>query len=145
VVDAGSRLDERTQAALELADNVVLVVTPDFAALQSVHAVLEHLQGATLSGGEPTVVVNEIFAREMLTRADIDGALGKRVAARIPHDPLLFQKAANEGSPIYTSAHGSPQARRFDELAAVLQGEDAPATEADPRRRRLGLFGRSRP
>jgi pilus assembly protein CpaE len=144
VVDAGSDLDDRTFAAMELADNVVLVVTPEFPGLQSVHLVLQYLREIGSAIGEPTVVLNEIFAHQMLTLGDIEGALGRRVAARIPHDPLLFQRAANEGSPIYLSANASPQARRFEELAAVLLGEDAPGGAPEPRRRRLGArFGRS--
>lgn len=140
VVDAGSLLDDRTIAALELADNVVLVVTPDFPALKSVHAVLEYLHDNGSDMSDPMIVVNEIFARQMLTPGDIEGALGKRVAARIPHDPMLFQRAVNEGSPVYASARSSPPGQRFDELAAVLVGDDAPGS-GDERRRR-GLFGR---
>jgi pilus assembly protein CpaE len=140
VVDAGSLLDDRTIAALELADNVVLVVTPDFPALKSVHAVLEYLHENGSEVSEPMVVVNEIFARQMLTPGDIEGALGKRVAARIPHDPMLFQRAVNEGSPVYTSARSSPPGQRFDELAAVLVGDDAPGSGGE--RKRRGLFGR---
>lgn len=144
VVDAGSDLDHRTIAAMELADNVVLVVTPEFPSLQSVHLVLEYLREIASSIGDTTVVLNEIFARHMLTPADIEGALGRPVAARIPHDPLLFQRAANEGSPVYQLAPGSPQARRFDDLAVVVLGEDVPGGAAEPRRRGLkALFGRS--
>jgi pilus assembly protein CpaE len=141
VVDAGSDLDDRTIAAMELADNVVLVVTPEFPGLQSVHLVLEYLREIGSSIGDTTVVLNEIFEKQMLTPADIAGALGRPVAARIPHDPQLFQRAANEGSPVYRSAHGSPQAKRFEVLAGVVLGEDVPGGVAEPRRRRL--FGRS--
>jgi pilus assembly protein CpaE len=144
VVDAGSNLDDRTIAAMELADNVVLVVTPEFPGLQSVHLVLEYLREIGSSIGDTTVVLNEIFEKQMLTPADIEGALGRPVAARIPHDPQLFQRAANEGSPIYLSAHGSPQAKRFEVLAGVVLGEDVAGGATEPRRRRLGtLFGRS--
>ena len=105
---------------------------------------LEYLHEIGSSIVEPTIVLNEIFARQMLTQADIEGALGRRVAARIPHDPQLFQRAANEGAPVYQTASTSPQGQRFDELAAILVGEDAPTDEAAPRRRGLrGILGRS--
>jgi pilus assembly protein CpaE len=144
VVDAGSHLDDRVLPILELADDIVVVVTPDFAALKSVHGFLEYVHeiGAQLS--EPTIVLNEMYARQMLTPADIEGALGRKVTVRIPHDPVLYQRAVNEGSPVFKLAGSSAPARRIDELAAVLLGEDAPQSSPDRRSRRLGgIFGRS--
>lgn len=144
VVDAGSHLDDRAIAILELADNVVVVVTPEFPALKTVHQMLEYVHETGAAIAEPTIVVNEMFSREMLTQADIEGALSRRVTVRIPHDPRIFLRAANEGSPVMDSAASSPQAQRFVELAAVLLGEDAPSMAADRRPRRLGgLFSRS--
>jgi pilus assembly protein CpaE len=144
VVDAGSHLDERVIPILELADNVVLVVTPDFAALKSLHTFLEYLNQIGSQLTDPMIVVNEMFARQMLTPADIEGALQKRVTVRIPYDQLLFLRAVNEGNPVFNSASSSPPARRFDELAAVLLGEDAPQSTPDRRSRRLGgLFRRN--
>jgi pilus assembly protein CpaE len=142
VVDAGSHLDDRALVTLELADDVVIVVTPEFPALKSVHAMLEYLQETGSPTVEPTIVVNDIFARQVLTPADIEGALAKKVTVHIPYDSLLFLRAVNEGTPIVNLAPTSPPARRFNELAAILLGMDAPnlTRERRPRRR---LFGRS--
>jgi pilus assembly protein CpaE len=144
VVDAGSHLDDRAIATLELADNVILVVTPEFPALKVVHAMLEHLHETGSGMAEPTIVVNEVFSRQMLTPQDIEGALQKRITVRIPYDSVLFLRAVNEGTPVVSLAGSSPAAQRFDELAAVILGEDAPNLGTERRSRRLGgLFGRS--
>ena len=88
--------------------------------------------------------MNEIYALPTLTQGDIENALGRRVAIRIPYDPLLYLRAANQGNPVFAAAPTSQPARRFDQLAAVLLGEDAPAAAAETRRRGLaGIFGRS--
>lgn len=143
VVDAGSTLDDRSVAALELADNVVIVVTPEFPALKAVHAMLEYLRDVGSPVGEPTIVLNEIFARQMLTSADIEGALGKHVPARIPHDPIVFQRAVNEGRPVFAAAPTSPQGLAFLSLAGILSGEDVPHASSEARRGLLKRFGRS--
>lgn len=144
VVDLGSHLDDRAIAAIDAADDVAVVVTPDFPALKSVFSFFEFLGQAGSKAAEPTVVVNEIYALQTLTPGDIENALARRVTIRIPYDPLLYLRAANQGTPIYTGAPTSQPARRFDQLAAVLLGEDAPASAAEPRRRGLaGIFGRS--
>ena len=144
VVDLGSHLDDIVMASLEAADDVVFVVTPDFPALKSVHAFLEYLGAGSAKNPEPTIVVNEVYALQTLTPGDIETALGRRVAIRIPYDPLLYLRAANQGPPVFASAPTSQPARRFDQLAAVVLGEDAPASTSETRRRGLaGIFGRS--
>ena len=144
VVDLGSHLDDRVLASLETADDVVLVVTPDFPALKSVHSFFEFL-AETGKAPEPTVVVNEVYALQTLTPADIENALGRRVAMRVPYDPLLYLRAANQGTPVFAGAPTSQPARRYDQLAGILLGEDAPGGAPDQQRRRglAGIFGRS--
>jgi pilus assembly protein CpaE len=144
VVDVGSHLDDRVVATLDFADDVVIVVTPDFPALKSVHSFFEFLGEGGSHKVEPTVVVNEIYALQTLTPGDIESALGRRVAIRIPYDPLVYLRAANQGNPVFASAPTSQPARRFDQLAAVVLGEDAPSQTQESRRRGLaGIFGRS--
>ncbi len=144
VVDLGSHLDDRVLAGLDAADDVVFVVTPDFPALKAVHGMLEFLGDGNNQRAEPTIVVNETYALQTLTPGDIETALGRRVAIRIPYDPLLYLRAANQGTPVFAGAPTSQPSRRFDQLAAVILGEDAPASLSEPRRRGLaGIFGRS--
>lgn len=143
VVDLGSNLDERAVGALEAADDVIIVVSPDFPALKSAVAFFEYLSESASRAAEPTVVVNEIYALQTLTPADIEQALGRRVAMRIPYDPLLYLRAANQGQPVFAGAPTSQAARRFDQLAGVILGEDAPQVTPEQRRRGLaGIFGR---
>jgi pilus assembly protein CpaE len=144
VVDLGSHLDERVVASLEAADDVVIVVTPDFPALKSTHSFFEYLGEAGSRIAEPTIVVNEVYALQTLTPGDIETALGRRVAIRLPYDPLLYLRAANQGTPVFASAPTSQAARRYDQLAAILLGEDAPSAVSESRRRGLaGIFGRN--
>lgn len=145
VVDLGSHLDDRVLASMEAADDVVVVVTPDFPALKSVHAFFEFMSETAPKTAEPTVVVNEVYALQTLTPADIENALGRRVAIRVPYDPLLYLRAANQGTPVFASAPTSQPARRYDQLAGILLGEDAPGVAQEQRRRGLGgIFGRSK-
>jgi pilus assembly protein CpaE len=144
VVDLGSHLDDRVMASIDAADDAIIVVTPDFPALKSVHAFFEFLGQSQAKVAEPTVVVNETYALQTLTPGDIENAISRRVTIRIPYDPLLYLRAANQGTPVFSGAPTSQPARRFDQLAGLVLGEDAPASPAEPRRRGLaGIFGRS--
>lgn len=144
VVDLGSHLDDRVMAAIDAADDVVIVVTPDFPTLKAVHEFLEFLGEAGSKASEPTIVVNEMYALQTLTPGDIENALARRVTIRMPYDPLVYQRSVNQGTPVVASAPTSQPARRYDQLAAVLLGEDAPPVQQETRRRGLaGIFGRS--
>jgi pilus assembly protein CpaE len=144
VADLGSHLDERVLASLEAADDVVVVVTPDFPTLKATHAFFEFLGEAGSHITEPSVVLNEVYALQTLTPGDIENALGRRVAIRLPYDPLLYLRAANQGTPVFAAAPTSQPARRYDQLAAILLGEDAPTAVTEQRRRGLaGIFSRS--
>lgn len=143
VVDLGSHLDDRVMAAIDAADDLVVVVTPDFPALQAVHQFLEFLSESGKST-EPTIVVNELYALQTLTPSDVENALGRRVTVRLPYDPLLYLRAVNQGTPVIVYSPTSQPARRFEQLAAVLVGDDAPPPTSETRRRGLsGIFGRS--
>jgi pilus assembly protein CpaE len=143
VVDLGAHLDERVMASIDAADDVVMVVTPDFPALKAVHSFFEFLTETGSKASDPTIVVNETYALQTLTPGDIETAIGRRVAIRIPYDPLVYLRAANQGNPVFASAPTSQPARRYDQLAGILLGEDAPGAGNEPRRRGLAaIFGR---
>jgi pilus assembly protein CpaE len=144
VVDAGSRLEPETEAILGLADDLLVVVTPEFGALKSVRAAFEHLSESGAGIGEPRIILNEQFAHEMLTPSDIENALGRAATVRMPYDALLYQRAVNEGRPIYMTAPRSAPGQRLELLARVILGEDVPhEQDGDTRRRRRGLFSRA--
>jgi pilus assembly protein CpaE len=143
VVDAGSHVDERSMSALSLADDVIVPVTPDYPALKSVHGFFQYLAETGTTFPEPAIVVNETYAHQVLSPADIQNALQKRVTVRLPYDPLLFVRAVNEGRPLFAAAPNSAPARRIDELAAIILGDDAPQESTGRRRRGLAsLFSR---
>jgi pilus assembly protein CpaE len=142
VVDAGSRLEPGTEAILGLADDLLVVVTPEFAALRAVRVAFEHLGQEGVGFGDPRFILNDVFAHEMLTPADIEGALGRPVTVRIPYDPLLYQRAANEGRPLYATAPRSAPGQRYELLGRVILGEDVPHETNGTTRRRRGLFSR---
>lgn len=144
VVDAGSRLEPGTEAILGLADDVLLVVTPEFTALKSVRMAFEHLRQGGLGIVEPRIILNELFPNEMLTPADVEAALGRAATVRIPYDSILFQRAVNEGRPVYAAASRSAPSQQLELLGRVILGEDVPHDASlDGRKRRRGLFSRA--
>ncbi|MFI5054217.1 MAG: CpaE family protein, partial [Acidimicrobiia bacterium] len=126
VVDAGSVLDERVTAALELADRVVLTVSPEISALKAVLALQAYLQLTGSVGPKTAYVLNQVFARELVKLPEVEALLGARVTAELPYDAFVYLQAANEGIPVVQNAPRSAPSERLMALAANLFGDDVP-------------------
>jgi MinD-like ATPase involved in chromosome partitioning or flagellar assembly len=72
-----------------------------------------------------TFVLNHLFAREMLKVRDIENTLAARVAVELPHDPIVYLKAVNEGVPVVLGAPQSEAAARLRSLTNTLAGDAA--------------------
>lgn len=141
VVDAGSRLDERTLAALEAASGLILPISPEIAALKALHAFMEFLNETGTAAGAATFVLNRIFGRDILRPRDIESALGAKIEVELPYDPYLYLKAVNEGEPVVLGSPRSAPAAALTRLAERVFGNGA--TEGAPVRApvRRGLLG----
>jgi pilus assembly protein CpaE len=145
VVDAGSRLDERTQAIFEAAETIILVVGPEIAALNAMRAMLEYVAVTAPIADKSIFVVNELFARQILKTKDVEGVLGSSVSLQLPYDPFLYLKAVNEGIPVVVDAPRSAPGERLVKLSQMAFGADSSVVPAmTESKRTAGLFRRRR-
>jgi len=140
VVDAGSVLDERTLAAFEAAETVIVPVYPEIAALKAVHSLLDYMTESGAISAKATFVLNNAFARRILKMRDVESGLGARVTGEIPYDPYLYLKAVNEGIPIVLGAARSPAAVSLVKLAAAAFGDSASGLHSEPDPRPQGIL-----
>jgi pilus assembly protein CpaE len=143
VVDAGSTLDERVLTIFEAVENVVLVLTPEIAALKAMHALLDYLSEAGTIGHKSTFVINGLFAREILKLRDVESFIGTKMDIELPYDAFLYLKAVNEGVPIVTGAPRSVPAERLVKLSAIAFGDAGyQVPGATEKKKSGGLFRR---
>jgi pilus assembly protein CpaE len=144
VVDAGTSIDDRTLALLQMADRVVLSVTPEIPALRTLHGLLEVLADSGTMSDRILFVLNQVFPKPMLSTDQIEENLGIKFALQVPYHKRLYVKAVNEGQPLVIADARSAPAQQMRRLTALLLGE----VEADAGgRRRLfaGLRKRRQP
>jgi pilus assembly protein CpaE len=108
---------------LTTADEVVLVSTPDLAALRNTRMVIDHLAATRTDGAAPKVVINKTgMSRTREYRADeLKEALGVRPAGLVPWDPDALIGALADGKPI-TSVTGKAMTALRQFAATVLPG-----------------------
>ncbi len=146
VLDAGTALDNRLATIFSQSETVVVPVLPEIPALNSVHILLEQLADSGALAGRTMFVLNNAFARDLLKRSDIEAALGNKISAELPYDPISYLKAVNEGNPVIRSAPKSPPADKLRALALAVFGSGispAPAPDPDAKQKeKRGIFGR---
>jgi pilus assembly protein CpaE len=130
VLDLGATVTEAGAAAVELADRVVVVATPDVPALRGANRLLRLWRRLDVDLRHAVIVLNRVSRG-----AEVQPELARRVAlapiARtvIPAGFRDLEAAANSGLP-ERLAQG-PVRRGLDSLAAELAGESPPEAPAD--------------
>jgi len=99
VADLPHDFSDVTLRALDAADLLLMVASPDMASIRAVTAA----QDTYLKLGYPTekikLVLNATFPRGGLPRDKIEAALGMQAIATIPYVPDIFVEAINSGRP----------------------------------------------
>lgn len=125
VVDCGGTFSDPTLAALEIADRVILVCTPELNTLrdlrecQRIFGEVIHLDRAKM-----LYLLNYYQPFKVLTREQFEGALETPIALEVPHAGEVAVKAAMKGESILTMAPSSPFAKAIDRLVWELTPED---------------------
>lgn len=121
VVDAGSRFSEPCLAALELADQVLVVSTPEPTATPSVkesQRVLRELLGVPAE--RIRFVQNQPSPYGRLDRDMLAEALGSQRVLEVPFGGDEVSKAGLNGDPLVTSRAGNPTSKVILTLARDL-------------------------
>lgn len=133
--------------ALEAADHLLAVTTPEVAALRNMRAGLAVLELLQLPRAKVHLVLNRATATLGVRRADVEATLGLPVWAALPSDAATVGRAGNEGLLVVTAAQGSRYGRAVTALARQLRPEtgERPGAPAVLRPRRALRAGTARP
>jgi len=123
VVDTWPRVDETTLALLEMADMVLLVLTPDITALRNAQLFLELADSLQYPSEKIMLVVNRMSRESVVKPADVEELLGRPVAATIASDRAATDHALNRGVPLVLSHKRSHAAKDIVALARKVAQE----------------------
>jgi pilus assembly protein CpaE len=119
VVDLPTSYDDKTLTMLELADEILLVVTPEMSVVANTTRFLE--VAAKLELGERVqMVINRSTSPSGMTPAQVRQVLGERVIGEIVSDERLVMRAINTGQPFTISQPKSQAAQDVVQLAENL-------------------------
>lgn len=149
ILDCEHHLSERTLAALDAADRILLVTQLTVPALRAVQRSLALCQRLGYPEEKVLIVVNRLQSGDVLTAADASSLLKHELFWKLPNEYRTTAAALAKGVPVHDIDAGSRLAWSFDQLGAKLGGarpsrlNGADATGGSRLRRMLGLGRRS--
>jgi pilus assembly protein CpaE len=141
-VDCGSSFDEPTIAALEIADHVIVVCTPELNTLRDVRE-CQRVFGEIIRLDMKRIrfVFNHNQPFAVLGREQFETALEQPMHFELPHAGEAAYKAANRGEPLVLGSAGSAFSKGVQRmLRALVPNEPKLAHKRQPR---LSVIGRA--
>jgi len=137
VLDLPSRWSDWISQALIMADETVIVATPDLVSLRDVQNWLRHLNEKRGDQRHARIVLNKVgrAKKSELSEKDFEGATEGPVFGVVPHDPVVFDTASNNGQALGQMNAKSKPALAFMELGRKLSGRHVAA-----RKKKKGLL-----
>ena len=123
ILDCGTYYDEGVAMALNVADIVVLITTPDVTSIRDAFRRMRTLQALGVDRERIKLVVNRWHKAAYVGLEDIQQNLGIPVAATIAEDARHVEQAINEGKLVREINKKSEAARDLAHLVAVLTEE----------------------
>jgi pilus assembly protein CpaE len=134
IVDTGAGLDEFALAAIERADDLVLVCVTDVPSVRGMRKALDAIDLLGMTKARRHLVLNRSDDKVGLAAADVEATIGVPVEASVPTSRSI-QISVNQGAPIVGSEPRSPAGRALAGLARGFVEAAPAATPAEKGRR----------
>jgi pilus assembly protein CpaE len=122
VIDCEHQLNERTLAALDSADRIVLVTQLNVGALRSTQRTIQLCTRLGYSKEKVCVVVNRFQSGEVLSPGDAEEVLKAPIFFKLPNEYRVASAALTNGVPVAEFDPGSKLGAAFGQLAGKLGG-----------------------
>jgi len=126
IVDLASVLREQELTALEVADRVVLIATPEIPSLANTKKFFDLSEKLEYPKEKVLLILNRMDKRWGITPQSIEDSLKHPIKAQIPFDDKTVVTSINNGQPFISTARNSPLAQGVLDLAQKLRDEFAP-------------------
>ncbi len=144
VLDLQHTFDPVTIAALDLADDILLLLTLDIPGIRSTKRALKVFDRLDYPRRKVHVVVNRWSKNIDVELQKVEMHLGEQLIGFVPNDYRKVMESINLGQPLVQADPSSKITVEIKRIAALVAGHDR--RPAQPRRRLLrGMFSRESP
>lgn len=133
VIDLPHIFSDLALVALDISDEILVVLAPELASVRSTAMALEVFDNLGYAAPKIHLILNWIFERQGLPKTDIEAGLGREIRMVIPHASDLFVRAINFGTPPTQENPDSPLGAIFENMAfAVSKSEQKSQRPENP-------------
>jgi pilus assembly protein CpaE len=145
VLDPQHTFDSITLAALDQADDILVVLTLDIPSIRSAQRALEIFDRLGYPRKKVSIVVNRWSKQIDLDLQQVERFLKEKVTGFVSSDYQTAVTSINLGQPLVLSEPSSKIAVEIKRIVAAIIGQPVQAAAAQPQRRKVwgGLFKRS--
>jgi pilus assembly protein CpaE len=134
VVDSPAHLEERILGVMEVADQILLVTSPNITSVKDTKTTLRLLQSLGIDPGHVAIVLNQSGARVGFAAKEIERTMRFPLLANLPHEPRMDESLDN-GRPLILSEPRSPFSKRLQLVVDHLDRERSASAARTPRAR----------
>lgn len=151
LLDTWSYLDDMVLVAIDLAERILLLMTPEIPSIKSTRHFFEIADALKFPAERIDLIINKVIPRDGIRAEQIEQSMQHQALAQFEFDPKTFRQAVNQGAPLIMVQPNHPLSEGFLKLAQQEVTALEPQVEEDPvkaespepsRQRRSGLFGR---
>src|SRR5882762_9353215 len=143
VLDLPHTFDSVTVAALDLADDILVVLTLDIPGIRATKRALKVFERLDYRRDKVHVVVNRWSKGIDVQLQKVEAHLGEQLIGFVPNDYRKVMESINLGRPLVQAEPSSKITAEIKRIAALVSGNDL--SPAAPPRKKFGtIFGRER-
>jgi pilus assembly protein CpaE len=133
VADLSHDFSDLTLQALDAADVILMVASPDMASIRAVSAAIDTYKRLGYSKEKMKLILNATFPRAGLPKDKIEAAIGLQTSMVVPYTDTLFVEAINYGRPPVQYKPNETVCGLLEDFAFYLSSnEDKKSKPADP-------------
>ncbi|MCX6647640.1 MAG: response regulator [bacterium] len=123
-IDTVPNFGNEVLAAMDVSDEIFLVVAPDFLTLKNITLGLGVMDTLNYPQKHVHLILNRAQSLSAVRIKDIEKGLQRKILIEIPSDGEAVVGSINRGQPLVVSNPGSPVAKAIAELAGMIIGEE---------------------
>jgi pilus assembly protein CpaE len=152
LVDTWTTLDDVVLATMDLANRILVVMTPEIPSIKNTKEFFEVAEALKFPLDHVDLILNKVIPRDGIRPEQLESSLKHKIQMQLDFDPRSIRQSINQGVPLIMAEPRHPLSRAFLALAEqeVAAMEPLPVAEAPQEiapskkepKRRSGLFGR---